>query len=138
VPVTLTPENVEPTYDNSEIGCVTTVGGDSLAILRGQEGTIAKPVTVGWVIRATLTRRSLEKLEAAIADVDASTHTHGNSAVLDATTAAFTTTDETKLEGIAPGATVNDSDANSGLGPTTPAHRPPRPSRTSPLLLTHG
>lgn len=48
-------------------------------------------------------------------DVAANTtarHTHANQAVLDATTASFTTADETKLDGIATGATANDTDAN--------------------------
>lgn len=43
-------------------------------------------------------------------DVAANTsarHTHANSAVLDATTASFTTADETKLDGISAGAQVN-------------------------------
>lgn len=47
-------------------------------------------------------------------DVAANTaarHTHSNSAVLDATTASFTTADETKLDGIATGATANATDA---------------------------
>lgn len=37
---------------------------------------------------------------------------HLNQAILDATTAAFTTAQETKLSGIATGATANDTDAN--------------------------
>lgn len=48
-------------------------------------------------------------------DVAANTaarHTHSNSAVLNATTASFLLADETKLDGIAAGATVNDTDAN--------------------------
>lgn len=48
-------------------------------------------------------------------DVAANTtarHTHSNKATLDAITAAFTTADETKLDGIATGATANDTDAN--------------------------
>ena len=48
-------------------------------------------------------------------DVAANTaarHTHSNAAVLNATTASFTTADETKLDGIATGATANDTDAN--------------------------
>lgn len=44
--------------------------------------------------------------------VEAASHTHANAAVLNATTASFTTADETKLDGIAAGATVNDTDAN--------------------------
>lgn len=48
-------------------------------------------------------------------DVTANTsarHTHSNSSVLNATTASFLTADETKLDGIATGATANDTDAN--------------------------
>lgn len=48
------------------------------------------------------------------ADVAANTaarHTHSNAAVLDATTASFTTADETKLDGVATGATANATDA---------------------------
>ena len=41
----------------------------------------------------------------------ANQHTHANKAVLDATTASFTTADETKLSGIATGATANATDA---------------------------
>lgn len=47
----------------------------------------------------------------------ANTHTHANKSVLDATTASFTTQDETKLDGIETGAEVNvnaDWDASSG------------------------
>jgi uncharacterized Zn ribbon protein len=47
-------------------------------------------------------------------DVAANTtarHTHTNKTILDAVTAAFTTADETKLDGIQAGATVNATDA---------------------------
>lgn len=47
-------------------------------------------------------------------DVTANTaarHTHSNQAVLDATTASFTTAKDTKLSGIATGATANSTDA---------------------------
>jgi len=47
-------------------------------------------------------------------DVAANTaarHTHSNASVLNSITAAFTTADETKLDGIATGATANSSDA---------------------------
>lgn len=50
-----------------------------------------------------------------LADIASNTtarHTHSNKSVLDATTASFTTADETKLDGIASGATANDTDAN--------------------------
>ena len=49
--------------------------------------------------------------EVNLADAVAKKHSHTNSAVLDATTASFTTADETKLDGIAAGATANSSDA---------------------------
>lgn len=48
-------------------------------------------------------------------DVAANTtarHTHANQATLDATTASFTSAKDTKLSGIATGATANDTDAN--------------------------
>jgi hypothetical protein len=48
-------------------------------------------------------------------DVAANTaarHTHANASVLNATTASFTTADESKLDGIADEATANDTDAN--------------------------
>ena len=57
------------------------------------------------------------------ADVAANTaarHTHANSAVLDATTASFTTADETKLDGIAAGAQVNTvTSVNTRTGAVT-------------------
>lgn len=55
-------------------------------------------------------------------DVAANTaarHTHANSAVLDATTASFTTADETKLGGIEAGAQVNVSEINDAATTTT-------------------
>ena len=56
-------------------------------------------------------------------DVAANTaarHTHANSAVLDATTASFTTADETKLDGIAIGAQVNTvTSVNTRTGAVT-------------------
>ena len=56
-------------------------------------------------------------------DVAANTaarHTHANSAVLDATTASFTTADETKLDGIATGAQVNTvTSVNTRTGAVT-------------------
>jgi len=49
--------------------------------------------------------------EANLADAVAKKHTHANQATLDATTAAYTTAESTKLSGVATGATVNASDA---------------------------
>lgn len=48
-------------------------------------------------------------------DVAANTaarHTHSNKAVLDGTSASYTTAEKTKLAGVATGATANDTDAN--------------------------
>ena len=49
--------------------------------------------------------------EANLADAVAKKHTHSNQATLDATTASFTTAKDTKLSGIATGATANQTDA---------------------------
>ena len=61
-------------------------------------------------------------------DVAANTaarHTHANAAVLNATTASFTTADETKLDGIAAGAEVNvQSDWNAVSGDAFIANKP--------------
>ena len=45
-------------------------------------------------------------------DAVANEHTHSNKAVLDATTASYTTAEKTKLSGIATSATANDTDTN--------------------------
>lgn len=55
---------------------------------------------------------SYTQTEANLADAVAKKHAHSNSSVLNATTASFTTADETKLDGIAAGATANDTDLN--------------------------
>jgi hypothetical protein len=58
--------------------------------------------------------------EVNLADAVAKKHTHANSAVLDATTASFTTADETKLDGIAIGAQVNTvTSVNTRTGAVT-------------------
>lgn len=58
--------------------------------------------------------------EVNLADAIAKKHTHANSAVLDATTASFTTADETKLDGIAAGAQVNTvTSVNTRTGAVT-------------------
>jgi Cu/Ag efflux protein CusF/frataxin-like iron-binding protein CyaY len=58
--------------------------------------------------------------EVNLADAVAKKHTHANSAVLDATTASFTTADETKLDGIAAGAQVNTvTSVNTRTGAVT-------------------
>ena len=58
----------------------------------------------------------LDNLAASVGSAVTNNHTHSNKAVLDATTASFTTADETKLDGIEAGAEVNNiSDVNAGL-----------------------
>ena len=52
---------------------------------------------------------SYSQTEANLADAVAKKHAHSNKAVLDATTASFTTADETKLDGIEAGADVTDT-----------------------------
>jgi hypothetical protein len=64
--VTLSPYDQEPTRDNSEIGYLQSIDGDSCVILRGQEGVLAKKVKAGWRITGTLSRRTVETLEQAI------------------------------------------------------------------------
>lgn len=58
----------------------------------------------------------LDNLAASVGSAVTNNHTHSNKAILDATTASFTTADETKLDGIEAGAEVNNiSDVNAGL-----------------------
>lgn len=94
MPVTLCPPGVMPTFDNAEIGYISEVVGDRLTILRRQEDSTGKAIEPGWVIAATVTKKSLTDIEAALASV---------SAELDSAAG--------KLAGIAPGATQNATDA---------------------------
>ncbi len=48
MPVTLCPPETQPDRDNAEIGYLTAVAGDTLTILRGQEGTVGRAVEAGW------------------------------------------------------------------------------------------
>lgn len=66
MPVTLCPPNVQPLFDNSEIGYVTAVIGDQLTINRAQEGTIAKQVAGGWSVIAGITAKTITDVEAAL------------------------------------------------------------------------
>jgi Cu/Ag efflux protein CusF len=75
---------------------------------------------------------------AAHTDVAANTaarHTHSNAAILNATTASFTTADETKLDGIAAGAEVNvQSDWNAVSGDAMILNKP---TSMTPTAHTH-
>ena len=70
-------------------------------------------------------------------DVSANTtarHTHANLAVLDATTASFTTADETKLDGIQAGAEVNvNADWNAVSGDAQILNKPTVPTNAFEL-----
>lgn len=139
MPVTIVQANTQPDGSNAEIGYVTGVSTDTLTVTRAQQDTTAKNAVAGWQVLGTITAKALTDIEADVAgkadsvhthtasqvtdfdtevsnntDVAANTaarHTHSNSAVLNATTASFTTADETKLDGVAAGATANSSDA---------------------------
>lgn len=121
MPVTMAPAGQEPTFDNAEIGYVTAVAGDQLTVLRGQEDSIAKPVGAGWRIFGSITAKTITDIEATVGAAGVtSVNGRTGTVTLDAddisdasTTNKFTTTAEkTKLSGIAPGATANDTDAN--------------------------
>ncbi len=63
-PVTLfDPNTGTPNHDNAEIGYVTAVSGDTLTILRAQEGTNPMVVSVGWTIAASVTAKALTDIE---------------------------------------------------------------------------
>ena len=42
MPVTLSPAGIEPDSDNSEIGYISAITGDTMTILRAQESTTAR------------------------------------------------------------------------------------------------
>lgn len=139
MPVTIVQANTQPDGSNAEIGYVTDVATDTLTVTRAQQSTTAQNAVAGWQVLGTITAKALTDIEADVAgkadsvhthtasqvtdfdtevsnntDVAANStarHTHANQAVLDATSASFTTADETKLDGIAAGATANSSDA---------------------------
>jgi hypothetical protein len=62
-PVTLWPDGQLPVMvgagANAEVALVTGKSTDTLTIIRAQEGTTARTVTVGWRVAATLTVASL-------------------------------------------------------------------------------
>lgn len=81
----------KPTYTNTEVGAAATVHTHVASDISDFNSNVSNNT-----------------------DVSANTaarHTHSNKATLDATTASFTTAQETKLSGIATGATANATDA---------------------------
>lgn len=61
--VTIWPTAVQPLKSNAEVATVTGVSGDTLTIIRAQEGSSARTVVVGDQIAATITDKSLTDTE---------------------------------------------------------------------------
>ncbi len=55
--------DVVPNSGNAEIVTVTARVGDTLTLVRAQEGTSAKSVAVGWQFAATVTAKMLNELD---------------------------------------------------------------------------
>jgi len=63
---TLYPPTSSPSLANAEIVRVTNIAGDVLTITRAQEGTSAKPITSGYRIANTATKKTFTDIETAI------------------------------------------------------------------------
>lgn len=105
IPVTLCPPNTQATFDNSEIAYVTDVDGNSLTLMRAQEGTNAMQVASGWQVIAGITAKSLTDIEQAL---DTKVNTVEGKGL---STEDYTTAEKTKLASVAAGATQNATDA---------------------------
>jgi hypothetical protein len=125
-PATIYPVGAPPLGDNFEVVTVTDVTGDVLTITREQEDTSARTIVVGDQVAQTLTAGEMNRLESEIAGKADASHTHATSEIdgLDAaladkadsshshsnaTTSAagfMSSTDKTKLDGVASGATA--------------------------------
>lgn len=70
MPVTICPPRVQPTRDNSEIGYLTAVAGDTLTILRAQEDSIAMQVKTGWQVIGSVTAKTITDIEGAVTALD--------------------------------------------------------------------
>lgn len=143
------PADQLPTVATAERVLVTALTGDTLTIDRAEGITSAQDIEVGWRISAAIFGNHITEAYARAnhtgtqaastisdfdtevsnnTDVAANTtarHTHANQAVLDATTASFTTADETKLDGVEALADVTDagnvgSSIHGATGKTTP------------------
>ncbi|MFI2837546.1 hypothetical protein [Mycolicibacterium sp. PDY-3] len=103
MPVTITPPDVEPTHDNSEIAYLTEVDGLVLTLDRGQEDSNRMQIAAGWIVRGSLTAKTITDLEHALdGKVD-------QLAGKGLSTNDFDDAAESKLAGIASGATQNAS-----------------------------
>jgi hypothetical protein len=104
-PCTFFPPERQPSKANAEIGYVTAVNGDQLTVLRAQETTTARAITTGWTVIAGPTAKTFTDIEDALdAKVD---QVPGKGL----STNDYTTNEQSKLAGIAAGATQNASDA---------------------------
>lgn len=65
--VTIWPTSAQPSSLNAEIARVTGKSGDTLTLIRAQEGSTARSVVVGDQIAATVTKKTLTDIESAIA-----------------------------------------------------------------------
>lgn len=91
----------------------THTGSQAISTVTGLQGALdAKAAAIHTHTAASVTDfQASVSSNTAVAANTAARHGHANKAVLDATTASFTSADETKLDGIASGATVNSADA---------------------------
>lgn len=101
-------------YAKDAAGTVTSVGGSAVDSVNGQTGAV---VLAAADVGAEPADATILK------NADIGVTVQGYSAVLAGTTASFTTTDETKLDGIAPGATAYsdasvDTHLNTGTATT--------------------
>lgn len=104
-PCTFFPPERTPRKANAEIGYVTAVNGDQLTVLRAQEGSTARAITPGWTVISGATAKTFTDIETALsAKVD---KVPGKAL----STNDYTTPEQSKLAGIAAGATQNASDA---------------------------
>lgn len=104
----------------SELGAVTNLADADVLVVVDDTDSTTKKVTYANLktdleAELSLTASNVSDFdtevanETSVAANTAARHTHSNSAVLDATTASFTTADETKLDGIETGADVTDT-----------------------------
>jgi hypothetical protein len=63
---TVYPANTRPVKTNAEIVRVTAIVGDTLSIVRAQEGSIAMPIAHGYELANTMTVKTFTDIEAAI------------------------------------------------------------------------
>lgn len=63
---TVWPANTTPDPTNAEIGRCTSRTGDTLTIVRAQEGSTARAIVPGDLIAATITKKTLDDIEAAL------------------------------------------------------------------------